>query len=99
MGRGIFGLSCLDLKQNDICWPFLLLKDFHLFIPQEDPGESLSDCDKDDEEESVEEGYLKGDENESEDDFMVPDGYLSENEVPMKLASHLVFLSFMYSRW
>lgn len=84
MGRGIFGLSCLDLKQNDICWPFPLLKNYYLVIPQEDPGESLSDCDKDDEEESVEEGCLKGDDDESEDDFMVPDGYLSENEVLVK---------------
>lgn len=49
---------------------------------QEDPGESLSDCDKDDEEENVEEGNLRtDDEDGSEDGFFVPDGYLSENEV------------------
>ncbi|XWS58910.1 hypothetical protein CRYUN_Cryun08bG0075000 [Craigia yunnanensis] len=47
---------------------------------EEEPGESLSDCDKDEEEESCE-GYPKADdEDESEDGFFVPDGYLSENE-------------------
>lgn len=51
-------------------------------LSQEDPGESLSDCDKDDEGESLEEGCSKSDdEDESEDGFFVPDGYLSENEV------------------
>lgn len=51
-------------------------------IIQEEPGENLSDCDKDDEEESLEEGCSKpDDEDESEDGFFVPDGYLSENEV------------------
>ncbi|KAG5240057.1 chromatin assembly factor [Salix suchowensis] len=48
---------------------------------EEDPGESLSDCDKDDGEESLEEEYSKADdEEESEDGFFVPDGYLSETE-------------------
>ncbi|KAK9291305.1 hypothetical protein L1049_019250 [Liquidambar formosana] len=48
---------------------------------EEDPGESLSDCDKDEEEESLEERCSKAeDEEESEDGFFVPDGYLSENE-------------------
>ncbi|KAJ6429354.1 hypothetical protein OIU84_020894 [Salix udensis] len=48
---------------------------------EEDPGESLSDCDKDDGEESLEEEHSKADdEEESEDGFFVPDGYLSENE-------------------
>jgi len=47
---------------------------------QEEPGESLSDSEKD-EEEILHEGYLKADEEESEDGFFVPDGYLSENEV------------------
>lgn len=49
---------------------------------EEDPGESLSDCDKDDEEENLEEGNLKADDDDGSDDssFMVPDGYLSENE-------------------
>lgn len=48
---------------------------------QEDPGESLSDCDKDDDEE----GFSKADdEDESEDGFFVPDGYLSEDEVRIK---------------
>nr|XP_043618513.1 chromatin assembly factor 1 subunit FAS1 [Erigeron canadensis] len=47
---------------------------------EEDPGESLSDCDKE-EEESMEENVTKADdEDESEDGFFVPDGYLSENE-------------------
>ncbi|XVF30240.1 hypothetical protein REPUB_Repub16aG0040000 [Reevesia pubescens] len=46
---------------------------------EEEPGESLSDCDKDDEESC--EGFSKADdEDESEDGFFVPDGYLSENE-------------------
>lgn len=49
---------------------------------QEDPGESLSDCDKDTEEDHLEEETLKiEDEDESEDGFVVPDGYLSEDEV------------------
>ncbi|XP_042520230.1 chromatin assembly factor 1 subunit FAS1 [Macadamia integrifolia] len=48
---------------------------------EEEPGESLSDCDKDDEEESVDEGNLRADDEDgSEDGFFVPDGYLSENE-------------------
>ncbi|KAK6915786.1 LOW QUALITY PROTEIN: Chromatin assembly factor 1 subunit A, partial [Dillenia turbinata] len=47
---------------------------------EEDPGESLSDRDKDEEEEeNLEEGYSKVDEEESEDGFFVPDCYLSEN--------------------
>ncbi|CAJ1823962.1 unnamed protein product [Sphenostylis stenocarpa] len=45
---------------------------------EEEPGESLSDCDRD-EEDGQEEG-LKSDE-ENEDGFFVPDGYLSEDEV------------------
>lgn len=51
------------------------------FWLKEQAGESLSDCEND-EEESLEEGCSKGDdEDDSEDDFMVPDGYLSEDEV------------------
>ncbi|XP_071712026.1 chromatin assembly factor 1 subunit FAS1-like [Rutidosis leptorrhynchoides] len=47
---------------------------------EEEPGESLSDCDKE-EDESMEENVTKADdEDESEDGFFVPDGYLSENE-------------------
>ncbi|GAB2277152.1 hypothetical protein Dimus_011859 [Dionaea muscipula] len=47
---------------------------------EEDPGESLSDCEKD-EEESLDEACMKADEEvESDDGFFVPDGYLSENE-------------------
>ncbi|KAK7340397.1 hypothetical protein VNO77_21099 [Canavalia gladiata] len=48
---------------------------------EEDPGESLSDCDKDEEEcqEECQEECSKSDE-ESEDGFFVPDGYLSEDE-------------------
>ncbi|KAA8538818.1 hypothetical protein F0562_025509 [Nyssa sinensis] len=61
---------------------------------EEEPGESLSDCDKDDGEENLEEGYLKADdEDESEDSFFVPDGYLSENEgvqVDRKESYHIV---------
>ncbi|KAL8517883.1 hypothetical protein ACS0TY_009265 [Phlomoides rotata] len=45
---------------------------------EDEPGESLSDCDKDDDDE---EGDLKDDDgDESEDGFFVPDGYLSGNE-------------------
>ncbi|CAI9090805.1 OLC1v1025661C3 [Oldenlandia corymbosa var. corymbosa] len=50
---------------------------------EEEPGESLSDCDKDykDGDESMDEGCSRGDDDdESEDGFFVPDGYLSENE-------------------
>ncbi|KAG8496914.1 hypothetical protein CXB51_008096 [Gossypium anomalum] len=46
---------------------------------EEEPGESLSDCDKDEDEESCD-GCTKADEDETEDGFFVPDGYLSENE-------------------
>ncbi|KAL9234852.1 hypothetical protein vseg_009673 [Gypsophila vaccaria] len=47
---------------------------------EEEPGESLSDSEKE-EEEILDEGFGKGDdEEESEDGFFVPDGYLSENE-------------------
>ena len=48
---------------------------------QEEPGESLSDCEKDEEDESMEEQQKVDDEDESEDGFFVPDGYLSESEV------------------
>lgn len=42
----------------------------------------MSDCDKDDEEEILENGPSKAEEeDDSEDGFFVPDGYLSENEV------------------
>ncbi|KAH9622774.1 hypothetical protein KSS87_007370 [Heliosperma pusillum] len=52
---------------------------------EEEPGESLSDSEKEDEE-NLDEGSCKGDdEEESEDGFFVPDGYLSENEVKMRL--------------
>nr|KYP64197.1 hypothetical protein KK1_018787 [Cajanus cajan] len=44
---------------------------------EEEPGESLSDCDKDEEE--CQEECSKSDD-ESEDGFFVPDGYLSEDE-------------------
>ena len=56
----------------------------NILISQEEPGESLSDCDKDEEEESCE-GCSKVDEDETEDGFFVPDGYLSENEVKTDL--------------
>ncbi|XP_031105672.1 chromatin assembly factor 1 subunit FAS1 [Ipomoea triloba] len=49
---------------------------------EEEPGESLSDCDKD-EVESLDEECTRGDDGddeESEDGFFVPDGYLSEDE-------------------
>ncbi|KAL2330147.1 hypothetical protein Fmac_017728 [Flemingia macrophylla] len=44
---------------------------------EEEPGESLSDCDKDEEE--CQDECSKSDD-ESEDGFFVPDGYLSEDE-------------------
>ncbi|KAM3360423.1 chromatin assembly factor 1 subunit FAS1 [Capsicum galapagoense] len=47
---------------------------------EEEPGESLSDCDKDDNECLEEECSRGEDEDESEDGFFVPDGYLSEEE-------------------
>ncbi|KAL4325319.1 hypothetical protein GQ457_11G005640 [Hibiscus cannabinus] len=47
---------------------------------EEEPGESLSDCDKDEEEESCEGCSKAEDEDDSDDGFFVPDGYLSENE-------------------
>ncbi|KAK8532231.1 hypothetical protein V6N12_053677 [Hibiscus sabdariffa] len=47
---------------------------------EEEPGESLSDCDKDEEEESFEGCSKAEDEDDSDDGFFVPDGYLSENE-------------------
>lgn len=49
---------------------------------KEEPGESLSDCEKDcekDEEECQEESSKS--DGESEDGFFVPDGYLSDDEV------------------
>lgn len=49
-------------------------------VMQENPGESLSDDDQDDEE-TLDEDCSKVDEEESEDGFFVPDGYLSEDEV------------------
>ncbi|XP_039034814.1 chromatin assembly factor 1 subunit FAS1-like [Hibiscus syriacus] len=47
---------------------------------EEEPGESLSDCEKDEEEENYDGCSKADDEDESEDGFFVPDGYLSENE-------------------
>ncbi|URD80034.1 60S ribosomal protein [Musa troglodytarum] len=47
---------------------------------EEDPGESLSDCDKNDDEILDAENFKNEDDTESEDSFVVPDGYLSENE-------------------
>lgn len=45
---------------------------------QEDPGESLSDCE--DKEDDVDKIDNEGDED-SADGFVVPDGYLSDSEV------------------
>ncbi|KAG0456306.1 hypothetical protein HPP92_024094 [Vanilla planifolia] len=48
---------------------------------EEEPGESLSDGDKDKEDDLLDEEEMRdGDEAESEDSFLVPDGYLSEDE-------------------
>lgn len=72
------------LKFKCSVYPLLLPRN-DILVSQEEPGESLSDCDKDEEEESCE-GCTKGDdEDESEDGFLVPDGYLSENEVKTNL--------------
>lgn len=54
------------------------------YLVQEDPGESLSDCEKDVEEILDAENLKDEDDIESEDSFVVPDGYLSENEVCLK---------------
>ncbi|KAL6616531.1 hypothetical protein ACP70R_038801 [Stipagrostis hirtigluma subsp. patula] len=45
---------------------------------EEDPGESLSDCEKDSDEAMEEDSKITDEE--SEDSFVVPDGYLSDNE-------------------
>uniref|UniRef100_A0A0E0JS53 Chromatin assembly factor 1 subunit FAS1 n=1 Tax=Oryza punctata TaxID=4537 RepID=A0A0E0JS53_ORYPU len=45
---------------------------------EEDPGESLSDCEKDNDEVMEEDSKITDEE--SEDSFVVPDGYLSDNE-------------------
>ncbi|KAL6840335.1 hypothetical protein ACP4OV_030145 [Aristida adscensionis] len=45
---------------------------------EEDPGESLSDCEKDSDEVMEEDSKITDEE--SEDSFVVPDGYLSDNE-------------------
>lgn len=55
-----------------------------MFYEQEDPGESLSDCDKMDEESIDGETLENENDCESEDSFVVPDDYLSENEVCLK---------------
>ncbi|XP_021893690.1 chromatin assembly factor 1 subunit FAS1 [Carica papaya] len=63
---------------------------------EEEPGESLSDCDKD-EEESMEEGFLKADdEDECADGFFVPDGYLSENELILLVSRHFLALTVVF---
>src|SRR6266498_271942 len=57
-----------------------LFRDAHfMFSVQEDPGESLSDCEKDSDEVMEEDSKITDEE--SEDSFVVPDGYLSDNEV------------------
>lgn len=76
MGRGISALLSISFYFI-VPEGSLLLK----LTSQEEPGESLSDCDKD-EVESLEGECSRGDdEEESEDGFFVPDGYLSEDEV------------------
>ncbi|CAL4953256.1 unnamed protein product [Urochloa decumbens] len=45
---------------------------------EEDPGESLSDCEKDNDEVMEEDSKITDEED--EDSFVVPDGYLSDNE-------------------
>lgn len=52
-----------------------------MFYEQEDPGESLSDCDKMDAESIDGETLENENDCESEDSFVVPDGHLSETEV------------------
>lgn len=93
MGRGqylvnlrTFYLLCYLLMYLLICSP--------LFI-QEDPGESLSDCEKDKEEEELEEENPKTEEEESEDSFVVPDGYLSEDEVNLLFFKQVLLLKLL----
>nr|BAC06268.1 putative FAS1 [Oryza sativa Japonica Group] len=50
---------------------------------EEDPGESLSDCEKDNDEVMEEDSKITDEE--SEDSFFVPDGYLSDNEAKNKI--------------
>lgn len=77
MGGGNFSVLFLELWGTSHYNSYFL----NAILEQEDPGESLSDSDKDDDE-SLEEGCPRADEeDESEDGFFVPDGYLSENEV------------------
>lgn len=57
-----------------------VVANIYAFVVQVEPGESLSDCDKDEDEESLEESKIDN-EDDCEDGFFVPDGYLSENEV------------------
>lgn len=64
-----------------LCRPSFLPRDTHvMFAAQVDPGESLSDCEKDTDEVMDEEDSKITDE-EEEDSFVVPDGYLSDSEV------------------
>uniref|UniRef100_A0A0D9V8Y5 Chromatin assembly factor 1 subunit FAS1 n=1 Tax=Leersia perrieri TaxID=77586 RepID=A0A0D9V8Y5_9ORYZ len=52
---------------------------------EEDPGESLSDCEKDNDEVMEEDSKITDEE--SEDSFVVPDGYLSDNELCLQVLS------------
>lgn len=58
---------------------FFVARGTHVVFSQEDPGESLSDCEKDNDDIMEEDSKITDDE--GEDSFVVPDGYLSDNEV------------------
>ena len=67
------------LVDTHVSFLSLLVRDIHVLCStQEDPGESLSDCEKDGDEVMEEDSKIT---DEDEDSFVVPDGYLSDNEV------------------
>ena len=68
------------LVDTHVSFLSLLVRDIHVLCStQEDPGESLSDCEKDGDEVMEEDSKITDEED--EDSFVVPDGYLSDNEV------------------
>ena len=70
LARTLLFLFCFEICHERILY-------INVLILQEDPGESLSDCDKDDDNEKCD----ADEDDEVADGFVVPDGYLSESEV------------------
>ena len=70
LARTLLFLFCFEICHERILY-------INVLILQEDPGESLSDCDKDDDNEKCD----ADEDDEMADGFVVPDGYLSESEV------------------